>query len=291
MEEPDPLTLEGIGAERIRREDTIIDVCAHIKPGPNFVELAQFQDDATYVCALYVTKLVNIYDMTRYVRLSKQESFMESLERLKTIVASNGMFVKEMLNVRCPITLSRLKLPARGDRCTHLQCFEVESYFWINTICKKWICPICLKRTYRLSIDGVMLQILKKVNQLYPSDLGLENMKTRKEVIETLLSEVNQTRAFDEQESIVLDKNDIDSVTLHENLTIEVGVRTFIIQQENPEAREYLNDFNPKETRSLYLAAANEESIKALRKEIKAKNKEPRQLDTIKIPYKGDETV
>ena len=44
---PDPLTLEGIGIERVRREEQIFDLSAHIKPGPNFLELAQFDDDAT----------------------------------------------------------------------------------------------------------------------------------------------------------------------------------------------------------------------------------------------------
>ena len=165
---PDPMTLEGLGAERIRREDTIIDLCPHIKQGPNFLEVAQFLDDSTYVCAVYVTKLVNIYDMTRYVRLYRTESYMESYDRLKTIVASNPMFLKDVINVRCPITLSRLKMPARGDKCTHLQCFEVENFLWINTICKKWVCPICMKRAYRISVDSFMLQVLKKVNPFYP---------------------------------------------------------------------------------------------------------------------------
>jgi hypothetical protein len=41
---PDPLTLEGIGLERIRREDLIFDVSAFIKPGSNFIEIAKFED-------------------------------------------------------------------------------------------------------------------------------------------------------------------------------------------------------------------------------------------------------
>ncbi len=66
---PDPDTLEGIGLERMRREETIFDVSAHVKPGSNFLEIAKFEDDSTYVCAVYVTKLVNIYDMVKYIRL------------------------------------------------------------------------------------------------------------------------------------------------------------------------------------------------------------------------------
>ncbi len=60
---PDPLTLEGIGLERIRREEEIFELSAHVKPGPNFIEIAKFDDIRNYACALYITKLINIYDM------------------------------------------------------------------------------------------------------------------------------------------------------------------------------------------------------------------------------------
>jgi hypothetical protein len=117
---PDPLTLEGIGLERVRREELVFDVSAFVKPGPNFIEIAKFEDDNTYACALYITKLINIYDFTRYIRLYLVESFLESYERVKLHIASNKYFLKEKLNVTCPISHSRLKLPARGDRCEHL---------------------------------------------------------------------------------------------------------------------------------------------------------------------------
>lgn len=114
------MTLEGIGLERVRREELIFDVSAHIKPGPNFVEIAKFDDSKQYVCALYITKQINIYDMTKYIRINMTESFLESYERVKNHIASNLYFHQENLNIRCPISLSRLKLPARGENCEHL---------------------------------------------------------------------------------------------------------------------------------------------------------------------------
>ena len=80
MENPDPLTLEGIGEERVRREDLIFDVSAHVKTGPNFLEIAKCDDSRNYACGLYVTKLINIYEMAKHIRLNCVESFMESFE-------------------------------------------------------------------------------------------------------------------------------------------------------------------------------------------------------------------
>jgi hypothetical protein len=73
-----------------------------------------------------------------------------------------------------------------------------------------------------------MLQVLKEVNRLYPLELDLSSLPSKKEVVELLLAEVNQVRKFDEQDSITLDKNDIATITLNEDLTVTVGVRTFI---------------------------------------------------------------
>lgn len=87
-----------------------------------------------------------------------------------------------------------MKLPARGEKCTHLQCFEAENYLWINTKCKKWLCPICRKPAYNITVDSFMIQVIKKVNYIYPSDLGIENTKNKKEIIETLLAEINLVR-------------------------------------------------------------------------------------------------
>ncbi|TNV82647.1 hypothetical protein FGO68_gene14071 [Halteria grandinella] len=267
---PNPMTLEGIGLERVRREDLIFDISAQITPGPNFVELAKFDEPRNYACAIYVTKLINIYDMSHYLRNYHVESFLESYERLKNHISSVKYFKEEKVNVRCPISQSRLKLPARGEKCTHLQCFEAENYLWMNQHCKRWLCPICMKPAYHLTIDQLMLQVIKKVNYLYPSDLGLENLPNKKEVVETLLTELNAHRKHDEQEPPVLDKNDLDYVTVNVDMTIQVGVRTYIPNPElDADSKNYLIEYNIKDNRLLGMAIENEKLIKGLQKQIR----------------------
>ena len=100
------------------------------------------------------------------------------------------------------------------------------------------------------------MEVLKKVNYIYPLDLKTDQMKSKKEVVETLLAEINQVRNIDEQEEIILDKNDLECVTLNEDLSIKVGVRSFIPDPEylTVDKDKYLLDFNTINQRSLDVA-------------------------------------
>jgi hypothetical protein len=89
-----------------------------------------------------------------------------------------------------PFSSAIFKVPARGAACTHLECFDLET--WLNTrpakspsrcdnscnptSCRlhtppepshpdKWKCPICFKdaRPYSLRIDGFLLEVRKKL--------------------------------------------------------------------------------------------------------------------------------
>ena len=48
------------------------------------------------------------------------------------------------ISLRCPITYKRINIPARGQECKHLQCFDLESYLRLNgDRGGMWKCPIC----------------------------------------------------------------------------------------------------------------------------------------------------
>lgn len=45
--------------------------------------------------------------------------------------------------LKCPITYKRITLPARGQECKHIQCFDLESYLQLNCERGSWRCPVC----------------------------------------------------------------------------------------------------------------------------------------------------
>jgi len=67
------------------------------------------------------------------------------------------------ISLRCPISARRISLPARGQECKHLQCFDLESYLRLNGDRGSWKCPVCHKPTMfdGLEIDQYILSILQ----------------------------------------------------------------------------------------------------------------------------------
>ncbi|XP_054718942.1 zinc finger MIZ domain-containing protein 1-like isoform X2 [Uloborus diversus] len=49
------------------------------------------------------------------------------------------------VSLKCPITFKRITLPARGQDCKHIQCFDLESYLQLNCERGAWRCPVCNK--------------------------------------------------------------------------------------------------------------------------------------------------
>lgn len=67
----------------------------------------------------------------------------------------------------CPLTRERLVVPARGCRCRHIQCFDLEAYLVTSaraTFQQRWRCPICdcPLPPSELAVCEVTTQLLKQ---------------------------------------------------------------------------------------------------------------------------------
>ncbi|VDM34164.1 unnamed protein product [Hydatigera taeniaeformis] len=62
----------------------------------------------------------------------------------------------------CPLSKCRIKLPVRGQRCQHIQCYDADTYLLINERKPAWKCPVCdiLAPFHELFVDGLLLNIL-----------------------------------------------------------------------------------------------------------------------------------
>ncbi|KAM7502055.1 hypothetical protein LguiB_000959 [Lonicera macranthoides] len=49
------------------------------------------------------------------------------------------------VNLRCPMSGSRMKVAGRFKPCAHMGCFDLEVFVEMNQRSRKWQCPICLK--------------------------------------------------------------------------------------------------------------------------------------------------
>ncbi|XP_041372944.1 E3 SUMO-protein ligase PIAS2-like isoform X4 [Gigantopelta aegis] len=63
----------------------------------------------------------------------------------------------------CPLGKMKLSIPCRPSTCTHLQCFDAQTFLMMNEKKPTWICPVCDKAAPfdKLMIDGYFVDILR----------------------------------------------------------------------------------------------------------------------------------
>ncbi|KAJ3045691.1 SUMO ligase siz1 [Rhizophlyctis rosea] len=49
----------------------------------------------------------------------------------------------QIVNLTCPLSLTRIHLPGKGRNCKHVQCFDVETFIQIYLSSPVWKCGVC----------------------------------------------------------------------------------------------------------------------------------------------------
>ncbi|KAL3750912.1 hypothetical protein ACJRO7_011832 [Eucalyptus globulus] len=58
------------------------------------------------------------------------------------------------VNLRCPMSGSRMKVAGRFKPCLHMGCFDLEVYVEMNQRSRKWQCPVCMKN---YSLENIII--------------------------------------------------------------------------------------------------------------------------------------
>ncbi|WOL01918.1 E3 SUMO-protein ligase [Canna indica] len=58
------------------------------------------------------------------------------------------------VNLRCPMSASRIRIAGRFKPCVHMGCFDLETFVELNRRSRKWQCPICLKN---YSLENIVI--------------------------------------------------------------------------------------------------------------------------------------
>ena len=82
------------------------------------------------------------------------------------------------INLADSITMLPISVPARGEICTHLQCFDLETYIQMNSKHKRWLCPFCNKRSSYVMIDPFFSHILDIMKVLRDKVLDIDDKIT-----------------------------------------------------------------------------------------------------------------
>lgn len=84
----------------------------------------------------------------------------------KAIESDDDIEVAEItLSFNDPVSMIRIKNPARASTCSHLQCFDLDTYFSLNEIAPTWRCPVCNKDAIfsKILVDGYFQDLMNKM--------------------------------------------------------------------------------------------------------------------------------
>ncbi|KAL2328647.1 hypothetical protein Fmac_022074 [Flemingia macrophylla] len=149
--------------------------------------------------------LVNVPDILNLIpRESDGEQFEDALARVCRCVGGGNAtddadsdsdleVVSDTftINLRCPMSGSRMKVAGRFKPCIHMGCFDLEVFVEINQRSRKWQCPICLKNyaleniiidPYFNRITSMMMNCSEEITEVEVKPDGSWRVKSKSEI-------------------------------------------------------------------------------------------------------------
>ncbi|KAK0426825.1 hypothetical protein QR680_009919 [Steinernema hermaphroditum] len=128
-------------------------------------------DNRFWAVAIYHVQHVNSAFL--FKRLADRRYMRPQSVTKKTIIQrlngddDDGISMDSMkVSLLCPLSRTRMIMPAKGANCSHLQCFDLNSYLMMNERRSTWKCPICdqTSTAYNLVRDQYFIDILHKTD-------------------------------------------------------------------------------------------------------------------------------
>uniref|UniRef100_J3N5C0 SP-RING-type domain-containing protein n=1 Tax=Oryza brachyantha TaxID=4533 RepID=J3N5C0_ORYBR len=139
----------------------------YVREGSNKIVLSR-SDPRTFCLGVRIAKRRSIEQVLSFVPKEEDgENFDNALARVRRCVgggteadtADNDSEIEVVadsvsVDLRCPITGSRIKTAGRFKPYVHMGCFDLEAFVELNQRSRKWQCPICLKN---YSLDNIII--------------------------------------------------------------------------------------------------------------------------------------
>ncbi|XP_028126981.1 E3 SUMO-protein ligase SIZ1-like isoform X15 [Camellia sinensis] len=153
-------------------------IASYVRKGTNQISLS-VRDARRFCLGVRLVKKRTIEQILNLI-LEKQncEPFEDALARVCRCIGGGVAMENEdsdsdlevivdcvTVNLRCPLSGSRIEIAARFRPCAHMGCFDLETFLQLNQLSRKWQCPICMKN-YSLediTIDPYFNHITKMV--------------------------------------------------------------------------------------------------------------------------------
>ncbi|OMJ95635.1 hypothetical protein SteCoe_879 [Stentor coeruleus] len=161
-----------------KRKDEPLNITTILTLGRNTVSLIKCADPSSYAVSIYLVYMKSEEQLIEEIVKTSRISIDKSKDFIKKILKSDDEELISdsiRLSLKCPYSLTLLDIPARGQNCEHIQCFNLVSYVQMQRSSRvnRWRCPLCKGFVYDMIIDSYLEQIMKEAEDVE----GAENFE------------------------------------------------------------------------------------------------------------------
>jgi hypothetical protein len=150
--------------DRKHKKETSLDMSIMLTLGNNEISLEKRNDTDDYCLAVVKVKKLRSQDLLKKLS-SKTLALHKSLDLIKSFFKPDKEVKPSLLKIslRCQFTLQPIKIPARGKKCNHQTCFDLQNFVEQQQIEKfTWRCPICTGPAFDVVVDEFLLKTIEK---------------------------------------------------------------------------------------------------------------------------------
>lgn len=139
-----------------------LDITERLHAGDNIMHFFRYEDPLYYCVAVFLVRCTSTQQLAdQIVADSRKISFAEGLENVMKSIASDEELKQDStpISVKCPISMKYIRVAVRGHECTHLQCYDLETFIIIFG--KNAQCPECGKMVTAFVVDDFVTQMSK----------------------------------------------------------------------------------------------------------------------------------
>ncbi|CAG8436902.1 11713_t:CDS:10 [Diversispora eburnea] len=117
-----------------------------------------------YLILLQLVEKVSVESIVEKVKNGRFVSKEEVLRNWRHSAEDDIVLGSSTISLKDPLGYTRIKIPCKSSRCSHIQCFDAYLFFQMNEQVPTWTCPVCnsiIDSWEDIVVDGYFTDILK----------------------------------------------------------------------------------------------------------------------------------
>ncbi|KAI8445121.1 MIZ/SP-RING zinc finger-domain-containing protein, partial [Phakopsora pachyrhizi] len=111
---------------------------------PNRLDIVYSNAEKRYYCVVYLVEYFNINSILKNLKANSHRTDEQVLAEIKEASTDEDVITSSsVISLNDPVVMSRIQIPIRSLKCSHLQCFDAEMFYMMMESTPTWLCPVC----------------------------------------------------------------------------------------------------------------------------------------------------